>query len=97
MKQLDSSDKNWRERWKAKEITAKEAIGKIIPGNRVFIDSACSEPQALTTELIKSSESLIDTEIIHFLTIGPEKYFKDKAEDLFRHNAFFIGKTYERR
>ncbi len=84
---------DWREKWKEKEITAKEAISKIIPGNRVFIHSACSEPQALTTELIHASEQLYDTEIIHFLTIFPEKYFTDKAEDLFRHNAFFIGKT----
>ncbi|MCK4379625.1 MAG: GNAT family N-acetyltransferase [Candidatus Lokiarchaeota archaeon] len=84
---------DWREKWKDKEITAEEAIKKIIPGNRVFIDSGCSEPQLLTSELIKHSEKLIDTEILHFLTIGPEKYFKDKAEDLFRHNAFFIGKT----
>ncbi|MFX0175971.1 MAG: GNAT family N-acetyltransferase [Candidatus Hodarchaeota archaeon] len=93
MEKIDITDKNWREKWKEKEITAKEAIKKINPGNRVFIDSACSEPQALTAELIKSSESLIDTELIHFLTIFPEKYFKNKAEDLFRHNAFFIGKT----
>jgi 4-hydroxybutyrate CoA-transferase len=85
--------KDWREKWKEKEITAREAIGKIIPGNRVFIHSACSEPQALTKELIRASEQLIDTEIIHFFTIFPEKYFKDKTEDLFRHNAFFIGKT----
>ncbi|MFX1500261.1 MAG: hypothetical protein ACFFDH_04765, partial [Promethearchaeota archaeon] len=67
---------DWREKWKDKEITAEEAIKKIIPGNRVFIDSGCSEPQLLTTELIKQSEKLIDTEILHFLTIGPEKYFK---------------------
>ncbi|MFX0164718.1 MAG: GNAT family N-acetyltransferase [Candidatus Hodarchaeota archaeon] len=86
-------DETWREKWKEKEISAEEAIKKIIPGNRVFIDSGCSEPQLLTSELIKNSEKLIDTEILHFLTIGPEKYFKDKAEDLFRHNAFFIGKT----
>jgi acyl-CoA hydrolase/GNAT superfamily N-acetyltransferase len=93
MEKMNISDKNWREKWKDKEISAQEAIKKIIPGNRVFIDTACSEPQALTAELIKASESLIDTELIHFLTIFPEKYFKDKAEDLFRHNAFFIGKT----
>ncbi|MHA2399836.1 MAG: GNAT family N-acetyltransferase [Promethearchaeota archaeon] len=86
-------DVNWREKWKDKEITAQDAIRKIIPGNRVFIDSGCSEPQLLTSELIKNSSKLIDTEILHFLTIGPDKYFKDKAEDLFRHNAFFIGKT----
>ncbi|GAH41800.1 unnamed protein product, partial [marine sediment metagenome] len=83
----------WREKWKDKEITVQAAINKIIPGNRVFIDSGCSEPQLLTSELIKQSEKLIDIEILHFLAIGPEKYFKDKAEDLFRHNVFFIGKT----
>jgi len=90
---MDSLYGEWREKWKDKEITAEDAINKIIPGNRVFIGSGCSEPQLLTSELIKQSEKLIDTEILHFLTIGPEKYFTDKAEDLFRHNALFIGKT----
>lgn len=93
MESIDLLDKDWREKWKDKEITPKEAISKIIPGNRVFIDTGCSEPLALTDELIKQSEKLIDTELIHFLTIYPQKYFKDKAEDLFRHNAFFIGKA----
>ncbi|MFW9880607.1 MAG: acetyl-CoA hydrolase/transferase family protein, partial [Candidatus Thorarchaeota archaeon] len=90
---METLKANWREKWKNKEITAEEAINKIIPGNRVFIDSGCAEPRALVAELIRQSENLIDTEILHFLTIGPEKYFKDKKEDLFRHNAFFIGKT----
>jgi len=93
MQNIDSIDKDWREIWKKKEITAEEAIKKIIPGNRVFIGSGCSEPQALISELIKQSDILVDTELIHFLTIFPEKYFKDKAEDLFRHNALFIGRT----
>ena len=84
---------DWRIKWKDKEITAEQAINKIIPGNRVFIGTACSEPQALTAELIKQSEKLVDTEIIHYFTIGPEKYFSEKSEDLFRHNAFFIGST----
>jgi acyl-CoA hydrolase/GNAT superfamily N-acetyltransferase len=93
MEHINSLDIDWRKKWKEKEITATEAIKKIIPGNRVFIDTACAEPQALTAELIRASQSLLDTEIIHFLTIHPEKYFTDKAEDLFRHNAFFISKT----
>ncbi len=93
MVSIDLTDKVWREKWREKKITVEVAIRKIIPGNRVFIDTGCSEPQALTAELIKQSEKLIDTEIIHFLTIYPQKYFKDKAEDLFRHNAFYIGKT----
>ncbi|MGV9141453.1 MAG: acetyl-CoA hydrolase/transferase family protein, partial [Promethearchaeota archaeon] len=93
MKDIDSKSWDWREKWRDKEISVEEAISMIISGNRVFIDSGCSEPQALTSELIKQSEKLIDTEIIHYNTIGPEKYFKDKREDLFRHNAFYIGKT----
>ncbi len=92
MERADTQDRDWRETWKEKEITPEEAINKIIPGNRVFIDTGCAEPQALTAELLKQSEKLIDTEIIHFFAIGPEKYFKDKTEDLFRHNAFFIGR-----
>ncbi|MFX1325217.1 MAG: acetyl-CoA hydrolase/transferase family protein, partial [Promethearchaeota archaeon] len=87
------AESDWKEKWKDKEVSAEDAINKIVAGNRVFIDSGCSEPQLLTAELIKQSDKLIDTEILHFLTIGSEKYFKDKAEDLFRHNAFFIGKT----
>ncbi|MBN1802014.1 MAG: GNAT family N-acetyltransferase [Candidatus Lokiarchaeota archaeon] len=89
--QVKSTGENWRKEWVQKEITPEEAIKKIIPGNRIFIGTGCAEPQALTKELIKQSESLLDTEIIHFLTIWPEKYFTDKEEDLFRHNAFFIG------
>ena len=43
---------DWREMWKDKEISAEEALNKIIPGNRVFIDSGCSEPVELTKKLI---------------------------------------------
>ncbi len=84
---------DWRNKWKEKETSAEEAIKKIIPGNRVFIGTGCSKPQALIAELKKQSERLIDTEIIHFLDIGSEKYYDEKAEDFFRHNAFFIGQN----
>lgn len=91
MEKYDVLDKDWREKWKKKEITAHQAVEKIIPGNRVFIDSGAAEPKAITNEMIKQSEALVDTELIHFLTIGREKYFDDIPEDLFRHNALFIG------
>jgi acyl-CoA hydrolase/GNAT superfamily N-acetyltransferase len=91
MEDMNIINQDWKEKWKEKERTAEEAIKKIMPGNRVFIDTGCSEPQALTTELIKQAENIIDSELIHFLTIG-EKYFQGKGED-FRHNALFIGDT----
>lgn len=94
MEHIENLNSNWRKQWRNKEIDAEHAIKKIIPGNRVFIDSGCSEPQSLTKELMNQSERLVDTEIIHFLTIGPDKYFHiDKREDVFRHNALFIGDT----
>ncbi|GAG80716.1 unnamed protein product, partial [marine sediment metagenome] len=93
MKNSKLLDETWKSKWKDKELSAEDAIRKIITGNRVFIDSGCSEPQLLISELIKQSEKLIDTEILHFLPIGSEKYYKDKVEDLFRHNALFIGRT----
>lgn len=94
MERLDSLDEDWQEKWKQKKISPEDAIKKIIPGNRVFIHTGCSEPQALTKELIRQTNYLYDIEIIHFLTIWPKKYFKnDKSEDLFRHNALFIGDT----
>jgi len=78
---MDSLNGEWREKWKGKEITAEDAIKKIIPGNRVFIGSGCSEPQLLTSELIKQSDKLIDTERI-FLGImrySLEKLFARKS------------------
>jgi acyl-CoA hydrolase/GNAT superfamily N-acetyltransferase len=93
MENFSTLDKDWREKWKKKEINVEAAISMIIPGNRVFIDTGCAEPQALTNELIKQSERLIDTELIHFLTIYPQKYFSGQSEESFRHNAFFITKT----
>jgi acyl-CoA hydrolase len=93
MENSELKDETWKSKWKDKELNVKDAIKKIVTGNRVFIGTGCSEPQLLISELITQSEKLIDTEILHFLTIGSEKYFKDKAEDLFRHNALFIGKN----
>jgi len=84
-------DHKWRKKWRDKEISAENAIKKIMPGNRVFIDSGCAEPQLLTSELINQADTIMDAEIIHFLTTG-EKYFRGKAED-FRHNTLFIGDT----
>ncbi|MHA1723820.1 MAG: GNAT family N-acetyltransferase [Promethearchaeota archaeon] len=94
MEHVDLLDEDWRKKWKKKEITPEEAIQKIAPGNRVFIHTGCSEPQALTNELIKQAEALYDIEIIHFLTIWPKKYFKrNSSVNLFRYNTFFIGET----
>jgi len=67
----------------------------IKPGNRIFIDSGCSEPIDLTKKLIEFGLKLPDIEILHFLSLSDLDYYETAGgiEDLFRHNAFFIGKS----
>ena len=79
-----------------KEVTIEKAIKNYInPGNRIFIDSGCSEPIELTKKLIELGVDLPDIEIMHFLSLSDLDYYETAGgiEDLFRHNAFFIGKS----
>jgi len=79
-----------------KQVPLDTAIRKYIkPGNRIFIDSGCSEPIDLTKKLIEMGRQLPDVEILHFLSLSDLDYYETAGgiEDLFRHNAFFIGKS----
>ncbi|MBD3196984.1 MAG: hypothetical protein GF317_18165 [Candidatus Lokiarchaeota archaeon] len=84
------------QKFKEKEVSLKKAILDYInPADRIFIDSGLSEPLDLTKKLIELSPELPDIEIIHFLSLSDLEYYKTAGgiEDLFRHNAFFIGKS----
>ena len=83
-------------KYQKKQVTIDDAIKKFIqPGNRIFIDSGCSEPIDLTKKLIELGLNLPDVEILHFLSLSDLDYYKTVGgiEDLFRHNALFIGKS----
>lgn len=83
----------WWNAFGKKELSAPDAIKLIKPGQKIFVHSGCSEPQLLLKELINQSQRLKDIEIHHFLSIARkgDLPLSDKPEDLFRHNAFFIG------
>ncbi len=79
-----------------KHVTLDNAIRKFIqPDNRIFIDSGCSEPLDLVKKLIELGPELPDIQIMHFLSLSDLDYYKTAGgiEDLFRHNAFFVGKS----
>ncbi len=65
----------------------------IKPGDRIYIDSGVSEPQTIVKALVANAKIMIDVEIIQFLCLRDKQYFDDSygAQDVFRHNAFFIG------
>jgi len=83
-------------KYNKKQVSLEEAIKSFIrPGDRIFIDSGCAEPVDLTKKLIELGPKLPDVEILHFLSLSDLDYYETAGgiEDLFRHNAFFIGKS----
>ena len=83
----------WRDLCSNKIVTATEAIKTIRPGDRVFIGSACGEPQELVRAMTEFGDGLVDTELIHVLTLGVAPYAQPKFAQNFRPNAFFVGNS----
>lgn len=65
------------------------------PGDRIFVGTACGEPQYLLKRLVEYVEShpkaFFDAEILQVVTLGVAPYADEKFRSNFRHNAFFIG------
>jgi acyl-CoA hydrolase/GNAT superfamily N-acetyltransferase len=81
----------WQERYADKVVSAADAISRIKPGDRVFIGSACGEPQELVRALVKGRDHLSDTELVQVLTLGVAPYADPRYATNFRANAFFVG------
>jgi len=73
----------------------KQVFSNIHPGNRIFIGTACAEPQYLVQALVNYVESnpkaFFDAEVLQVWTLGVAAYTKEKFKSNFRHNSFFIG------
>ena len=83
------------ERYPEKFIPEDRIFQHIHRGDRIFISTACAEPQYLVSALIRYVEShpkaFFDAEIIHVWTLGVAPYTQEKFKRNFRHNSFFIG------
>ncbi len=89
-----------KERYPDKFAPEEEIFGNIHRGDRIFVGTACGEPQYLVQALIEYVESnpkaFFDAELIHVWTLGVAPYTKEKFKSNFRHNSFFIaGNTRE--
>ncbi|HEC88055.1 MAG TPA: 4-hydroxybutyrate CoA-transferase, partial [Thermoplasmata archaeon] len=82
---------NRKEKYKSKIKPAGEAMKVIKNGDRVFIGGGAAQPQTLVKSLVERGKYLMDTEIVHTLTLGVSPYISPKFADIFRHNAFFIS------
>ena len=64
-------------RYTNKQVSVEDAIREFIhPGDRVFIDSGCSEPLDLTKMLITLGSELQDVEMLHFISLSDLDYYK---------------------
>jgi len=84
---------SWQDRYQSKLTDAASAVKLLKPGDRVFLGSACGEPQSLVRAMVEGSSELADTEIMHVLTLGLAPYAEPKYRAHFRANAFFIGQS----
>ena len=70
-------------------------FSRINAGNRIFIGTACGEPQHLVQSLIEyvmvNPKSFVDAEVLHIWTLGVAPYANEKFLRNFRTNSFFIG------
>ena len=81
----------WKDDYLAKVKTAEEAVATVKRGQKVFIGTACGEPQSLVRALITRAGSLADNEILQTLSLGLAPYTEERFGDEFRTTAFFIG------
>lgn len=85
----------FRKHYPEKFVSEKIIFGHIHAGDRIFIGTACGEPQHLSKALIHYVESnpkaLLDAEVMHIWSLGVAPYTDPRFRRNFRQNAFFIG------
>lgn len=84
---------NWQTQFGNMIQTADEAVKNIRSGFRVFVGTGCAQPEVLVDALVKRGKELVDTEIVHLLTLGHAPYAAEEFSKNFRVNSFFISKN----
>jgi acyl-CoA hydrolase/RimJ/RimL family protein N-acetyltransferase len=100
MKEQNCADESLqfiKEKYPDKFASEERIFSHIHRGDRIFISTACGEPQYLVNALIAYVEAhpkaFFDAEVFHVWTLGLAPYTDEKFKDNFRHNSFFIGEN----
>ncbi|OGP87786.1 MAG: acetyl-CoA hydrolase [Deltaproteobacteria bacterium RBG_19FT_COMBO_43_11] len=82
-------------KYKNKFAAENDIFSHIHRGDRIFISTACGEPQYALRALMKYVESnpkaFAEAEVMHIWTLGIAPYDDKKYTYNFRHNSFFVG------
>ncbi|MCF7826076.1 MAG: GNAT family N-acetyltransferase [Candidatus Marinimicrobia bacterium] len=86
-----------KEQYSEKFVSINEALRSIHRGDRIFVHTACGEPQYLLRSLVEYIESepkaVFDAEVLQVWSLGLAPYAQEKFKKNFRHNSFFIGNS----
>lgn len=84
-----------RDRYPDKFAAEPAIFSKIRRGAKIFVGTACGEPQylihALTQYVESHPKAVVDTEVFQVWSLGVATYNEPKFKSNFRHNSFFIG------
>lgn len=87
----DRLPKHFLDLYQSKLRSAKDALGIVKSGNRVYISSNTGLPVRLCEAFAERKDDLNGVEIVHLLTAGPASYVEPQYAENYRHVAYFIG------
>jgi acyl-CoA hydrolase/GNAT superfamily N-acetyltransferase len=82
---------DWRDYYREHCMTAAAALKLLRSGTRIFLGSACGEPQHLVRALGEAAETLNDVEVIQVLSLSQDTYAQTRYADAFRPKKFFVA------
>jgi 4-hydroxybutyrate CoA-transferase len=81
----------WTADYRARCMTAAEALQAVRSHDRVWIQSGCGTPSALVDALVARAGDLREVEVVHMMTLGNADYTRPEYEGRFRHRGLFLG------
>ncbi|MDR2174761.1 MAG: hypothetical protein LBO82_02340 [Synergistaceae bacterium] len=81
----------WKDEYKSKLCSLKEAASRIKSGDKVVVTHACGEPSALLEAMVENAAQYENVTIVHLTAMGKALYCQPGMEKHFRHNSLFLG------
>ena len=82
---------NWMDDYKAKCMSAADAVAKIQTGNRVYYAGNAATPKGLVRALAERRDELCNVQLNHVLLLGDDPLCAPDMQGHFRHNSLFVG------
>jgi 4-hydroxybutyrate CoA-transferase len=82
---------NWMDDYKAKRMSAADAVALVQSGDRVYYAGNAAIPQALVRALALRRDELTNVQLSHVLLVGEDPLSAPEMEGHFRHNSLFVG------